>query len=85
VYSNLPPGDYVLSLRGSNRNGRWTDQPLNLPVRVLPNWYQTIWFKMIAAIGCTAAVLVLVQGRTIFLRRRQKDLERQVAERTMEL
>ena len=85
VYSNLPPGDYVLSLRGSNRNGRWTEQPLNLPVRVLPIWYQTLWFKMMVALLGTAAVLALVQGRTIILRRRQRDLERQVAERTMEL
>jgi diguanylate cyclase (GGDEF)-like protein len=85
VYSNLPPGDYVLSLRGSNRNGLWTEQPLHLPVRVLPIWYQTLWFKMIAALAAAAGVLALVQGRTIILRRRQRDLESLVAERTTEL
>jgi len=85
AYSNLPPGDYVLSLRGSNRNGRWTEQPLNLPVRVLPMWYQTLWFKLVAALLGTAGVLTLVQARTLFLRRRQRELERQVRERTMEL
>jgi diguanylate cyclase (GGDEF)-like protein len=85
AYSNLPPGDYVLSLRGSNRNGRWTEPPLKLHVRVLPLWYQTLWFKLIAALLGTGGVLALVQVRTLFLRRRQQELERQVRERTMEL
>ncbi len=44
-YTNLPPGDYVLRLRGSNRAGAWTAPSLALVIRVLPAWYQRLWFK----------------------------------------
>ncbi len=85
TYANLPPGRYVLRLRGSNRDGRWTEGSLNLPVRVLPMWYQMMWFKITATLLAALGVLALVQGRTFFLRRRQRDLECLVAERTAAL
>jgi diguanylate cyclase (GGDEF)-like protein len=84
VYTNLPPGDYSLELRGSNRDGAWSQTRL-VPIRVLPAWYQTIWFQLAAALAGLIAVAMLVQARTAFLRRREHELERQVAERTSEL
>ncbi|HSI46951.1 MAG TPA: diguanylate cyclase [Ideonella sp.] len=83
-YTNLPAGDYVLELRGSNRQGHWSE-PLRWPVRVLPAWYETTWFRI--ALGLAALLLVagLVQGRTLMLRRRQQVLETLVASRTAEL
>ncbi len=44
-YTNLPPGDYTLSIRGSNREGIWTDAVLMMAIRVLPAWYQTWSFR----------------------------------------
>jgi len=84
-YTNLPPGNFTLRLRGSNRNGQWTDQQLALYIRVLPAWFQTAWFRLGVAAATALAVLILVQGRTLLLRRRQRELERQVADRTAEL
>lgn len=85
VYTNLAPGDYQLLLRGSNRDGVWTDKPLALPVRVLPAWYQTLWFRLAALLLVLLAVVLAVRSRTAFLRRRQAWLENQVAQRTEEL
>ncbi len=85
AYTNLPPGDYTLHLRGSNRDGLWSESVLSVPVRVLPAWYQTISFRIAVAVAALALVAGLVQGRTIYLRRSQRDLERQVVERTAEL
>lgn len=84
AYTNLPPGDYTLELRGSNRDGDW-GVPASLPIRVLPAWYQTPWFRFAAAATAGLAVAALVQGRTMILRQRQRELERQVAQRTAEL
>jgi diguanylate cyclase (GGDEF)-like protein len=83
-YTNLPPGDFTLFLRGSNRNGAWT-QPVALHIRVLPAWFQTLWFRLAAAAAGIIAVVAVVQGRTLLLRQRQRELERQVADRTAEL
>ena len=83
-YTNLPPGDYTLQLRGSNRDGEWSE-PLAIPVRVLPAWYQTLWFRSLCGLGVVLLVGGLVQARTVYLRRRQHELEALVAMRTAEL
>jgi diguanylate cyclase (GGDEF)-like protein len=83
-YTNLPPGDYTLQLRGSNRDGEWSPA-LQMPIRVLPAWYQTFGFRALSTLCALALVGVLVQARTVYLRRRQRELQALVAERTTEL
>ncbi|HEY6484519.1 MAG TPA: diguanylate cyclase [Steroidobacteraceae bacterium] len=85
AYTNLPPGQYRLHLRGSNRDGVWSARSLILPIRVLPSWYQTMTFRIATVLAGLALVALLVQARTLYLRRNQRDLERQVIERTAEL
>jgi signal transduction histidine kinase len=85
VYTNLPPGNYALHLRGSNRDGVWTEKTVDLPIRVLPAWYQTLWFKLAMFGAGIAAVAVLVQARTAYLRQRQRELQSQVEARTAEV
>lgn len=85
AYTNLPPGSYTLRLRGSNRDGVWTERDLAIPIRVLPAWYQTLWFMIAAAVVALAMVAGLVRSRTAYLRRRQAELERQIADRTADL
>jgi diguanylate cyclase (GGDEF)-like protein len=84
-YTNLPPGDYTLHLRGSNRRGIWTEQSTALHIRVLPAWFQSLAFRSAAALAAVLMVVGLVQARTLILKQRQRELERQVLERTKEL
>ncbi len=84
-YGNLPPGDYVLEVQGSNRTGQWSPQTLILPVNVQSAWWQTWWARLLAVMVCTLAVVVLAHSRTAVLRRRQVELEGKVHERTAEL
>lgn len=85
AYTNLPPGSYTLRLRGSNRDGVWTERDLAIPIRVLPTWYQTLWFMIAACLAALAMVAALVRSRTAYLHRRQAGLERQIADRTADL
>ena len=85
IYTNLPPGDYVLRLRGSNRAGLWSAEDRALRVQVHPAWYQRIWFKLAAGLLAILAIAGLVSWRTALLRHRQGELERQIAERTADL
>lgn len=85
AYTNLSPGTYTLLLRGSNSAGVWTDSPTRLSVEVLPAWYQTLWFKFVVLLLGVSAIAALIRSRTAYLRRRQKELEGQVAERTSEI
>lgn len=85
AYNNLPPGRYTLQLRGSNRDGVWTEGVTALPVQVLPAWHQTLWFRACAVLGTLLAMLLVVRWRTGRLRAQQAELERKVEERTAEL
>lgn len=85
AYTNLPPGNYTLRVRGSNRSGQWSTAELTVPLAVLPAWYQTWWAQMLGIVALAGAVGLLVRGRTAILRRRQQELEAVVAQRTVEL
>ncbi|MFY9512922.1 MAG: diguanylate cyclase, partial [Rubrivivax sp.] len=85
AYNNLPPGNYTLQLRGSNRDGAWTEALTTLAVQVQPAWHQTFWFRSAAALALLLALLLVVRWRTGLLRRQQAELEHKVQERTAEL
>jgi ligand-binding sensor domain-containing protein/signal transduction histidine kinase/DNA-binding response OmpR family regulator len=43
TYSNIPPGDYVFRLKGSNSDGKWNDTPVTLAIYIHPPFYKTLW------------------------------------------
>lgn len=83
-YNNLPPGDYLLQLRGSNRNGAWAPT-LEVPVRVLPAWHQHPLARAAMVVLGLLLGAGLMHARTAYLRRRQHELEAMVEARTTEL
>jgi len=82
-YNNLPPGTYRLRVRAVNDSDDAAN--LELPVRVLPAWYQLNWVRALGALAVLAVLAALMQARTSLLRRRQRELEAVVATRTAEL
>lgn len=84
-YTNLPPGDYRLRMRGSNRNGVWSEPELVLPLRVLPAWYQSWWWRSCLVLLALVGLYAAVQLRTRVLRQRQHALEALVEQRTSQL
>jgi PAS domain S-box-containing protein len=76
-YPALPPGSYQLEMRARTGRGAW-GPAAELPFAILPAWWQTRWFLVIAA----AMVLVLVGGGItwrlrVVWRRRTRQLHRQ--------
>lgn len=51
-YSNLPAGDYTFFLKAANNDGKWSEEPAILHIRVLPVWYCTWWAISIFIILC---------------------------------
>jgi len=84
-YANLPPGDYQLRVRATNRSGLWSPHELSMGLRVLPAWWQSWWFRALALALLAGLFYAAVQLRTRYLRRRQRVLEAKVSERTAEL
>jgi diguanylate cyclase (GGDEF)-like protein len=83
-YTNLPPGNYTLLLRGSNRDGLWSP-PRTVKVHVIAAWSQTWWFTVVMVAVTLGILYGLFLLATAYLRRQQRELERQVARRTAEL
>lgn len=62
-YSNLPPGDYQLEVRGSNNHGLFNQTPVVIDVIVLPAWWQNHWIQ------AAGVVLFLFVGFVVHLYR----------------
>jgi diguanylate cyclase (GGDEF)-like protein len=58
---------------------------LTLAVTVLPAWWQSGWFRLLALLAAGAAIFGLVQLRTSYLMRRRRVLEQLVASQTRDL
>ncbi len=42
-YPNLPPGEYVFRVKGSNNDGIWNQAGTSLSLTILPPWWRTTW------------------------------------------
>jgi signal transduction histidine kinase len=75
VFGRLKPGSYKLYLRV--RNGFEPDQFKITVVhfRILPPWYQTVWFYILCLLGFIILLWSLVKWRTARIVRRKKELQ----------
>ena len=85
AYTNLPPGDYRLRIRGSNRDGLWSEREVALPLHVLPPWYRTWWSYIGFCLLAAAAFWLTLKWRLRRVQLATKVLERTVFERTAAL
>jgi ligand-binding sensor domain-containing protein/signal transduction histidine kinase len=84
-YTTLKPGKYVFKVKGSNNDGKWNPEPVNLGITVLPPYWQTLWFRMIIVVVILLLVIGIHNYRIRIIEKRRKELAIQVAERTAEL
>ena len=84
-YTNLPGGTYKLRLKGTNNDGVWNEDGISIQVTVVPPFWQTWWFRGIAALVLVGGALGGYRLRIRSLEARSRELEKQVAARTGEL
>lgn len=85
TYTNLDPQSYVFKVRASNADGVWTNEPVELHIRVLAPWWRSWWFGLLVLMFATALVLLYIRIRVAKVRNYNKVLERKVDMRTAEL
>lgn len=85
VYTSLPPGNYLFQAQGSNEDGVWNTQGVNLTVVITPPWWNTWWFLCMAVLLLAGLVYGVDRLRMRRIRHYNQQLERQVCERTAEL
>ena len=85
TYSSLPPGEYTFHLKSMNNDGLWNKKDVTYTFSILPPWYQTWRFRTLSGFLIIGSVVGFFYYRTATLRKRQKQLEQTVVERTAEV
>src|SRR5205085_312179 len=73
-----------MRIEAATPRGGWS-QPLRIAIAVPPAWYETIAFRIAAAIAIALLLYLAYRVRVARLRARSEELERLVAVRTREL
>jgi ligand-binding sensor domain-containing protein/signal transduction histidine kinase len=84
-YTNLPGGTYTLLLNGSNSDGVWSDSPLRIQVTVIPPFWETTWFRVLAVLIAGMVVAGGYRFRLESVQRRNRELAGLVRSRTHDL
>jgi signal transduction histidine kinase/streptogramin lyase len=62
-FNHLPPGQYRFRVVASDVNGLWTSQEAQQEFKVLPRFYQTIWFEVILILIAVFSLWLLYLAR----------------------
>lgn len=84
-FGPLRPGRYTLQVRASAHPTLWGADQLELPVELLPAWWETATARAAGLLLALAGLWAWMRWRTGALRRREAALQVQVDERTAEL
>ena len=49
AYTTLSPGTYIFYVKGSNSDGLWNDEGIKLIIKIIPPFWQQIWFVILVA------------------------------------
>jgi hypothetical protein len=59
-YFNVPPGQYIFRVKGSNNLGIWTEKTIS--IIITPPWWQTWWFWITMVIAIVFLVYIIVKS-----------------------
>lgn len=85
TFTNLPAGKYVFKVKGSNNDGVWSDEKVNLEVIVHPAPWLTWWaYSIYAAVFCILLILFIRHQARRFASQDlfQKQVLEKVSEKT---
>jgi len=84
-YTNLPPGEYVFRVKGSNNDGVWNNKGTSVAITIEPPFWKTMWFYIVVVLSIISLLLFSIHYRERMLLREKKRLAAMVKERTAEI
>jgi len=85
MLSYLNPGEYVLKVKASNNDGLWNENPATMKIIVLPRYYETLWFRLLALFTILGIIFIIFILRIRSIRKQKERLQSLVDLRTHEL
>jgi len=71
-YTKIDPGNYLFRVRGSNSDGRWSNQEASIRIVITPPFWQRWWFRGVLIL----AGFMLFRTIHIYRIRRVREIER---------
>ncbi len=84
-YTALGAGRYTFEVSSRNAAGDWSLEPARFRIEVLPPWWNSPWFRVLAATTIPFLFFLAVHWRVRHFVRERERLARAVRERTTEL
>ncbi|WP_456311990.1 two-component regulator propeller domain-containing protein [Pseudomonas shirazensis] len=56
TYTNLPPGQYIFKVKAAEKNGVWSQKPLELKIEILQPWWKTPFAYLFYSLLFIAAI-----------------------------
>lgn len=81
-FNNIPPGNYVLSVRGGNKLANGFTNTDTLSFTIKPHWYQSWWFYLVCMLTLGGIILAMVKRRIAIIRK-EGDFRTKIAETEM--
>lgn len=85
AYTNLRPGNYTFQLRYAPDGNHGLEEIGELPIRVAPYFYKTLWFVLSVLTLCSYIIYKVLAWRVNSFKEQQRLLHIKVEERTREL
>ena len=84
-FNYLPSGNYVLEVKAEKIGEEQNAKIISLPIRVLPPWWATWWFRLLFAGLLLGTAYVVYHRRVRLLTEQRKTLKAKVDEQTQTL
>ena len=82
LFNNLKPGDYILRVRAFNNHGIESKEEARMHIFVIPQYYQTVWFKVLIAFVILILMYSIFRVRITWYKDQKKVLVATVVEKT---
>lgn len=80
-YTNLPPGEYTLRIKGSNNDSRWNEEGTTMQVEILPPWWKSTPAYLIYTLLFIIFIYFIFK---FFIHKSNKQFKRQLEEYQVE-
>jgi ligand-binding sensor domain-containing protein/DNA-binding CsgD family transcriptional regulator len=67
TFANLPPGNYILKIKGSNNDGVWNEIGTSIKIIITPPFWKTQWFQILIVVFILIFIFKLYRMRIKFL------------------
>ena len=81
TYTNLPKGDYLFKVRSTNNDGVWVDNVRELPITILPSFWETPWAYLIYILAILSIIFIVAYILfTIYRLKHEVSVEQEITD-----